>query len=134
MLFNCGIVEDSQESSPTPQFKSINSSALCLLHSPTLTSIHDYWKTIALTRQAFVGKVMSLLFNTLSVMTFLPKKQASFNFTAADTICSDFGAQETTICHCFYLFPIYLPRSGGTGCHDLSFLNVEIGPRNLLKN
>ena len=35
---------DSQESSPTPQFKSINSSALCLIHSPTLTSIHDYWK------------------------------------------------------------------------------------------
>ena len=35
---------DSQESSPTPQFKSINSSALSLLYSPTLTSIHDYWK------------------------------------------------------------------------------------------
>ena len=35
---------DSQESSPTPQFKSINSSALSLLHSPTLTSIHDHWK------------------------------------------------------------------------------------------
>ena len=35
---------DSQESSPTPQFKSINSSVLSLLHSPTLTSIHDHWK------------------------------------------------------------------------------------------
>ena len=35
---------DSQESSPTPQFKSINSSVLSLLYSPTLTSIHDYWK------------------------------------------------------------------------------------------
>ena len=34
----------SQESSPTPQFKSINSSALSFLHSPTLTSIHDHWK------------------------------------------------------------------------------------------
>ena len=33
---------DSQESSPAPQFKSINSSALSLLHGPTLTSIHDY--------------------------------------------------------------------------------------------
>ena len=33
---------DSQESSPTPQFKSINSSVLSFLHSPTLTSIHDY--------------------------------------------------------------------------------------------
>ena len=34
--------EDSQESSPTPQFESINSSALSFLYSPTLTSIHDY--------------------------------------------------------------------------------------------
>ena len=35
---------DSQEFSPTPQFKSINSSVLSFLCSPTLTSIHDYWK------------------------------------------------------------------------------------------
>ena len=35
---------DSQESSPTPQFKSISSLVLSFLHSPTLTSIHDYWK------------------------------------------------------------------------------------------
>ena len=35
---------DSQESSPTPPFKSINSSMLSFLYSPTLTSIHDYWK------------------------------------------------------------------------------------------
>ena len=39
---------DSQESSLTPQFKSINSSVLSLLHSPTLTSIHDYWKNHSL--------------------------------------------------------------------------------------
>ena len=69
---------DSQESSPTPQLKSINSSALSFLHSPTLTSIHDHTgKTIALTRQTFVGKVMSLLFNMLSrlVITFLPRSK-----------------------------------------------------------
>ena len=35
---------DSQESSPTPQFKSTNSSVLSFLYIPTLTSIHDYWK------------------------------------------------------------------------------------------
>ena len=35
---------DSQESSPTPQFKSIDSSSFSFLYSPTLTSIHDYWK------------------------------------------------------------------------------------------
>ena len=39
---------DSQESSPTPQFKSINSSALNFIHSPTLTSIHDHWKNHSL--------------------------------------------------------------------------------------
>ena len=43
----CG-PRDSQESSPTPQFKNINSSALSLLLSPTLTSIHDYWKNHSL--------------------------------------------------------------------------------------
>ena len=39
---------DSQESSPTPQFKSINFSALSFLHSPILTSIHDHWKNHSL--------------------------------------------------------------------------------------
>ena len=57
--------KDSQESSPTPQFKSIKSSALSFLYSPPLTSIDDYWKTTALTTPTFVGKVMSLLFNML---------------------------------------------------------------------
>ena len=50
---------------------------LSLLYSPTLTSIHDTGKTIALTRWIFVGKVMSLLFNILSslVITFLPRSK-----------------------------------------------------------
>ena len=39
---------DPQESSPTPQFKTINSSVLSFLHSPTLTYIHDHWKTHSL--------------------------------------------------------------------------------------
>ena len=39
---------DSQESSPAPQLKSINSSALSFLYSPTFTSIHDYWKNHSL--------------------------------------------------------------------------------------
>ena len=39
---------DSQESSPTPQFKSINASALSFLYSSTLTSIHDHWKNHSL--------------------------------------------------------------------------------------
>ena len=44
---------------------------------------------------------------------------------AAITICSDFGAQKNKVSHCFHCFPIYLPWSDGTGCHDLSFLNVD---------
>ena len=57
--------------------KSIRFLALSFLHGPTLTSIHDYWKTIALSTWTFVGKVMSLLLNMLSrlVITFLPRSK-----------------------------------------------------------
>ena len=50
-------------------------SELSFLYSPTLTSVHDYWKTITLTRKTFVGKVMFLLFNMLSrlAIPFLPR-------------------------------------------------------------
>ena len=74
--------QGTQESSPTPQFKSINSSVLSFLHSPPLTSIHDHWKNHSLTRQTFVGKVISLLFNMLSrlVITFLPRSKHLFIF------------------------------------------------------
>ena len=57
-------------------------------------------KTTVLTRQTFVGKVMVLLSNTLSmfVITFLPRrKKVSFNFMAAVTTCSDYGAQENKV-------------------------------------
>ena len=86
-------------------------------------------KTIALTIQTFVGKVISLLFNMLSRFevchSFLSKELASFNFMAAVTIHSDFWAQENKICHYLYFFPFYLPWSDGTICHDLSSWNVE---------
>ena len=50
---------------------------LSFLYSPTLTSIHDYWKNLSLDQTDFVGKVMSLLFNMLSrlVITFLPRSK-----------------------------------------------------------
>ena len=56
-------------------------------------------KTIALTRRTFVGKVMPLLFKMLSrlVIAFLPRSKRLFNFMAAVTICSDFGAQEINV-------------------------------------
>ena len=67
-------------------------------------------KTIALTRQTFVGRVMSLLFNMLSrlVITFLPRSKR-LNFMAVITIFSDFGTPQNKVCHCFLCFPIYLP-------------------------
>ena len=73
-------VQGTQESSPTPQFESINSLAPSLfmvqLSHPYMTS----GKTIALTRRTFVSKVMSLLFNTLSrlVIAFLPRSKHLF--------------------------------------------------------
>ena len=68
-------------------------------------------KTIALTRWTFVGKVMCLLFNMLSRLdiTFSSREQVSFNFMAAVTICSDFGAPQNKVCHCLHCFSIYLP-------------------------
>ena len=48
-----------------------------------------------------------------------------FNFMAAVTICSDFGAQENRVFHCFLLFPRLFAMKYGTGCHDLSFLHAE---------
>ena len=68
-----------QEASPTPQFKSISSSALNILYGSTLTSIHDYWKNHSLDYMYLCpsSKVMSLLFNILSmlVITFLPRSK-----------------------------------------------------------
>jgi len=66
---------DSQESSPAPQFESINSSMLSLLYGPALTSVQTTGKTIALSIWTFVSKVMSLLFNTLFVIAFLPRSK-----------------------------------------------------------
>ena len=62
-------------------------------------------KTIALTRQTFVGKVMSLLFKYAIQVghIFSSKEQASFNFMAAVTICSDLGAPKIKS----VLFPLF---------------------------
>ena len=63
-------------------------------------------KTIALTIGSFVGKLIYLLFNSLSrfVIAFIPGNKY-LNFMAAVTICSDFGAQENKICHCSTFTP-----------------------------
>ena len=78
-------------------------------------------KTIALTLQTFVSKVISLPFNTLSrfVIAF------PHYFMASVPVHSDFGVWENTICHCFHFSPFYLPWSNGVRWPDLSFLNAE---------
>ena len=83
---------------------------------------HPYMTTgkmIALTRWTFVGKVMSVFFKVFH--SFLSKEQVSFNFMAAVTICTDFGAQENKVVTVSTVSPIYLPWSNDTGCHDLHF-------------
>ena len=64
----------------------------------------------------------SLLFNMLSrwVIAFLPRSK-HLNFMAAVTICSNFGAQENTVCHCFHCLPIYLSWIDGTDAMILVF-------------
>ena len=47
---------------------------------------------------------------------------------AAVTICSDFGAPQNKVCHCFHCFPIYLPWSDGTRCQDISFWMLSCKP------
>ena len=64
-------------------------------------------KTRALTKWTSVGKVMSLFCNMLSrlVITFLPRNKHQFNFMAAVTICSDFGAPQNKVSHYFHCSP-----------------------------
>ena len=87
-------------------------------------------QTIALTISTFVSKVITLVFNMLAILnackvchSFPSEDQAAFNFMAV--VMKRKKAQEKKICHCFYFFS-YLPWNDGTGCCDLSFLNVEI--------
>ena len=82
-------------------------------------------KTIALTRQIFVGKVMSLPLNMLSrlVIAFLPRSKClliSWLQSPSAVIWEPYPPKNK-VSHCFYCFFIYLPWSDGTRCHDLSF-------------
>ena len=83
-------------------------------------------KTIALTRWIFVGKVMSLLFNMPSrlVIVFLAGSKCLL-ISWLQSPSAVILELKKTMCPCFHCFPIYLPLSDKTGCHDLSFLNVE---------
>ena len=109
-----------------------SSKASILQHSPffIVQLSHPYMttgKAIALTRWTFVGKVMSLLFNMLSrlVITFLPRRKClliSWLHSPSAVIVEPPKIKSDTAST---VFPIYLPWSDGTRCHDLTFLNAE---------
>ena len=83
-------------------------------------------KTIGLTRWTFVDKVMSLLFNMLSrlvIIFFLRSKRLLISWL--QSLSAMILEPNKIVSQCFCYFPMYLPWSDGTGCHDLSFLNVE---------
>ena len=85
-------------------------------------------KTIALTRQTFIDKVMSLLLNMLSrlVITFLPRTKRLLISWPQSPSALILEPPKNKVSHCFHCFPIYLAWSDGTRCHDLSFLNAEL--------
>ena len=109
-----------------------NSKSSILLHSAffMIQLSHLFMttgKTIALTIQTFVSKVMSLVFNTLSrfVIVFLPRSKhllISWLQSPSAVILEPKKIKSVTAS---FFSSFYLPWSGGTRCRDLSFLNVE---------
>ena len=92
------------------QHHSSKASILRLSAFFTVQLSHPYMttgKTTAVTRQTFVGKVISLLFNMLSrlVITFLPRSKCLL----ISWLQSPTAVKKNKVSHCFYCFPIYLP-------------------------
>ena len=103
------------------------------LSSQSNSHIHPYvttGKTIALTRQTFVGKVMSLLFHMLSrsIIIFIPRSKGLLISWLQSPSAVTLEPPKSKVSHCFDCFTIYLPWSDWTECHDFSFLNVELLP------
>ena len=114
-----------KESSPTPEFKRINSSVLSLLYDPTLTSVHDYLKNHSFDymdpcRQCDISAFEYPKF----VIAFLPRNKYLL-ISWLQLPSAMILEPKKIVCHCFHCFTIYLPWSDGTGCHDLRFLNAE---------
>ena len=83
-------------------------------------------KTKALTRRTFVGKVMSLLFNILSrlVIDFVSRSK-SLLISWVQSPSAVILEPPKIKSHCFLCFPIYLTRSDGIRCHELSFCEIK---------
>jgi len=87
-------------------------------------------KTIALTRQTFVGKVMCLLFNMLSrlVTTFLPRSMHLLISWLQSPSAVILEPPKNKIWHCFHCFLIYFPWSDGTRCLIWVFWKLSFKP------
>ena len=113
---------DSQESSPAPQFKGINSLAFCLLYSPRLYVTTG--KTTALTIRTFVSRVMFLLFRILSrlVVAFLSRSKhllISWLQSPSAVVLKPIKSKSVTTS----TFSLFAMKSGPR-CHDLGFFNI----------
>ena len=120
---------ESKELSRVLQHNSSKSSILQHSAFFILQILHPYMttgKTIALTRQIFVGKVMSLLFDMLSrlVISFLPRSKCLL-ISWLQLPSAVILEPPKIVCHNYHYFSISLMLIDGTGCHDLRFLNVE---------
>ena len=100
---------DSQESSLTPQFKRINSSVLSFPYSPTLISIHDYWKNHSFDYTDLCRQVVSLRFNMLSrlIIAFFPRSKCLLIswLQAPSAVILE---SKKIASHSFHCFPIYM--------------------------
>ena len=117
---------DSQESSPTPQFKSISSLVLSLF---TIQLSHPYMttgKAIALLYRPLLAKrCLWFLIHCLGFSKLFFQGVSVLWFHGCSYGLHLFCSQEDEIWHYFHIFPIYLPWSDRTWCHDICFLNVE---------
>ena len=116
-------------------FQHHTSKASMFQHSAffTVQFSHPYMttaKTIALTRQNFVGKVISLLFNMLSrlVITFLPRSKHLLISWLQSPSAVILEPPKNKVWHCFHCFPIYFPWSDGADAMILVFWMLSFKP------
>ena len=109
--FDLLAVQGILKSSPTPQFKSINSSLLNFLYGPTLTSAHD--------------KVVSLLFNMLSRLVFLPRRKHLLILWLQSPSAVILEPKKIKSVTVSIVSPSIWHEMMGLDAMDLSFLNVE---------
>ena len=114
---------DTQESSTAPQFESINFSVLSLLYGPAFTSVHNYPKNCSFDYMdlCWQSDVSAFKYAVYICHSFSPRSKLLLISWLQSLSTVTFGDQENEVCHCFHFFPIYLPWSDRTRCHDFSF-------------